>query len=62
MVLEADTGRCASEEAELRMGVDMRRCASKDAEPQKGWIERSHIHCRRERVSARTMGPERGGL
>ena len=36
MVLEPNTGRCASKKAELRSGVDMRRCASKDAGPQRG--------------------------
>ena len=33
MVSKPDTGRCASEEAEPRRGVDTRRCASKDAGP-----------------------------
>ena len=33
MVLELDTGLCASEEAVSRKGVDTRRCASKDAGP-----------------------------
>ena len=36
MVLEPDTGRCASEEIVPRRGVDMRRCASKDGGPRKG--------------------------
>ena len=36
MVLEPDTWRCTSEEAEHRKGVDTRRCASKDARPRKG--------------------------
>ena len=31
MVLEPDTGRCASEEIVPRRGVDTRRCASKDS-------------------------------
>ena len=31
MVSEADTGRCASNEAKPQRGVDTRRCASKDA-------------------------------
>ena len=38
MVLEPDTGRCASEEAEPRRGVDTRWCASKDVGPRRGWI------------------------
>ena len=36
MVSEPDTGRCASEEAEPRRGVDTRRCSSKDVGPQRG--------------------------
>ena len=31
MVLEPDTGWCASEDAEPRRRVDTRRCASEDA-------------------------------
>ena len=33
MVLEQDTGLCASEEVVPRRGIDTRRCASKDARP-----------------------------
>ena len=36
MVLEPDTGQCASAEAEPRRGIDTRRCASKDAGSQRG--------------------------
>ena len=36
MVSEPDTGRCASEEAVPRKGVDTKRCASKNAGPQRG--------------------------
>ena len=47
MVSESDTGRCANE----------------DTGPQRGggWIVRSHIDWREERVSARTLGPEEEG-
>ena len=63
MVSELDTGRCANLLAVPRRGVDTRRCASKDAGPQSGWIwRRSHIDWRKERVSARTLGPKGGGL
>ena len=64
MVSELDIGRCASEEAEPRRGVDTgwcaikdarpRRgvgtgwCAIKDARPRRGWIGRSHIGKRKE--------------
>jgi len=34
MISELDIGRCASEEAELRRGVDMRRYDIKDAGPK----------------------------
>ena len=34
------------------------QCASKDAEPRRGWIVRSHIDWKEERVSARTLGLE----
>ena len=37
---------------------DTRRYASKDAGLGRGWIGRSHIDWRRERVSARTLGPK----
>ena len=40
----------------------MRRCATKDAGPRMGWIGESHIDWRRERVSARTLSLEGGGL
>ena len=36
------------------------QCASKDAGPQRGWIGGSYINWRRERVPARTLGPEVG--
>ena len=36
MVLEPDTGQCASLLAVPRRGIDTRRCASKDAGSQKG--------------------------
>ena len=43
-------------------GVDTRRCA-KDAGTKGGWIWRgSHIDWRKERVLARTLGAEGGGL
>ena len=61
MVSELDTRLCASKETLPRRGVDTRQCASKDAGPQRGWIWRgSHIDWRKERVSARTLGPEGG--
>ena len=43
MVLESDTGRCASEEAEPRRGVDTRRCSNKDAGLLRDLTRRSHI-------------------
>ena len=63
MVLKPDIGRCASLLAVLRRMVDTRQCASKDTGPQRGWIwGQSHIECRKDRVSARTLGLEGGGL
>ena len=63
MVSELDTGRCASLLAVPQRGVDTRWCASKDAGPQREWIwGRSHIDWRKERVPARTLGLEGGGL
>ena len=44
MVSEPDTGRCANE----------------NARPRKGWIVRSHIDWREERVSTRMLGLEGG--
>ena len=61
MVLESDTRRCANKDAEPRRGVDMRWCASNDVGSRKGWIGGSHIDWRRERVSAKMLGPEGGG-
>ena len=46
MVSELDIGRCASEEAELRKGVDTRQCVNKDVGPRRGWIGGSHIDWR----------------
>ena len=40
----------------------MRWCASKDAGPEGGWIGRSHIDWRRERVPTRTLGPKGGWI
>jgi len=56
MVLEPNTGRCVSKEAESQRGVDWRvphrlekrTSASLLAEPQRGWIVRSHISWRGE--------------
>ena len=62
MVSEPDTGRCASEEAKPRRGVDVRRCASKDVGRQRGVNWGVHIDWRRERVLVRTLGPKGGGL
>ena len=49
--------------------LDTRRCASEEAEPQRGWTRGGvlakmldHIDWRRERVPARTLGTEGGGL
>ena len=58
MVLEPVTGRCASEEAILRRGVDMRQCASKDVGPRWG----SHIDWRKVRVPGRRWVLKEGGL
>ena len=62
MVSDPDTEKCANEEDESRRGVDTRQCASKDVEPYGGWIRGSHINWRSERVPARMLGPEKGGL
>ena len=62
MVLEIDTGRCASEEVEPRRGVDMRRCVGKDAGPKGGGLGGLIIDWRKERVPARMLGSEGGGL
>ena len=40
--------------------MDTRQCASKDSRPDGGWIGGSYIDWRRERVAARTLGPEGG--
>ncbi|KAG7010833.1 hypothetical protein SDJN02_27629, partial [Cucurbita argyrosperma subsp. argyrosperma] len=62
-----DMRRCASKDAgpqraEDRRGVDMRQCASKDTGPRREWIGGSHIGRRRERVPAKMLGLEGGGL
>ena len=63
MVSEPDTGRCASEEAVSRRGVDTRWYASRDAGPERGVdLVGSHIDWRKERVPARTLAPKGGGL
>ena len=63
MVSEPDTRRCVSLLALPWRGVDTRRCASKDAGPQGRWNwVLSHIDWRKERVSARTLGPEGGWI
>ena len=49
MVSKPGSGRCTSEEAEPRSGVDKRQCANEDAGFQRGWIVRSHIGWREER-------------
>ena len=49
MISKPDTERC---------GVDTRRCASKDVGPRRGWIGRSHIDWRKERVPTKTLDPE----
>ena len=42
-------------------GVNTRWCASKDTGPKRGWIwQGSHIDWRKEKVLARTLGPEGG--
>ena len=56
IVSESDTNQCVNEEAEPREEVDMRRCASKNVGSRRGWIGRSHIDERRERVSSRRLG------
>ena len=58
MVLELDTGLCASEEAEPRREVDTRWCVNKNVRPRRGWIGKSYIDWRRERVPKRTLNPE----
>ena len=58
MISELNTGRCASNEAKPRRGMDTRWCANKDTGPRKGWIGGSHINWRRERVPVKTLGPE----
>ena len=63
MVSEPDIGIYASEEVVPRSGVDKRWCVSKDTGPRRGWIWwRSHIDWRKERVPARTLGPEGGWI
>jgi len=62
MVPELDTGRCASEEVEPRWRVDMRRCVSKDAGPKGGELGGPKIDWRKERMLARMLGSEGGGL
>ena len=44
--------------------LDTEQCVSEEAEPRRGggWIGESNIDWRRERVPARTLGLERGGL
>ena len=41
---------------------DMKRCVSEDVRPRRGWIVRSHVDWRRERVPMRTLDPKGGGL
>ena len=48
MVLESNTGRCASEDVKPEMGVDTWWCVNEDAGPERGWILRSHIGWRGE--------------
>ena len=61
IVSELDTGRCADFLVVPRRGIDTRQYASKDAGPRRGVdLGRSHIDWRKERVSARTLGPEGG--
>ena len=56
MVLELDTGRCVSEEAEPQKG------GGHEVVCQEGcWILKG-VDWRRERVPARMLGPEGGGL
>ena len=62
MVSEPDTGRCVSLLAIPRRGVDTRRCASKDAGPKGGGFGGGLTSWRKERVLARTLGFEGGGL
>ena len=64
MVSEPDTGRCVSLLAVPRRGVDTRQCVSKDAGPQRGcgFGGGSTSNWRKERVPARTLGSEGGGL
>ncbi|XP_022925143.1 DNA helicase INO80-like isoform X2 [Cucurbita moschata] len=62
MVLELDTGRCASKEAKPRRRVDTRWCASKDVGLRRGVDWESHINWRRERVPARALDPEAGWI
>ena len=62
IVLEPDTGWCASEEAKPRRGWTWGCVPARTLGPKWGWIGGSHIDWRRKQVLARTLGPEGGGL
>ena len=63
---EVDIRRCASEDTRLRLGVDYEishrlereTSVNENVRPRNGWIMRSHINWREERVLTRTLGPE----
>ena len=61
MILELDTGLCASEEVVFRRGVDTRRCASKDTRPRRGGgfggVPR---RLEKETSAGKNAGPRRG--
>ena len=62
MVSKQDIGRCASEEAKPRRGVDTRRCASKDAGLQRGRLRGPTLIGEMNECQRECWAPKRGGL
>ena len=62
MVLEPDTGWCASEDAKLRKGWTLGGVPARMLGPERGWIVRSHIDWGEEQVPARMLDFEEGWI